>query len=71
MVTQQDINKALRTGKEDIPISQIMTRDLIFCFPNESLKKALEKLGERNIGRLPVVEQNNPKHLIGIITRKE
>jgi CIC family chloride channel protein len=70
VVTQQDINKALNKGKGDDPVSEIMTRDLIVCYPDETLKTALEKLGERNIGRIPVVEKNDPTHLVGIITRK-
>ncbi len=70
VVTQQDINRALNEGKGDELVSEIMIRDLIVCYPEETLKTALEKLGERNIGRIPVVERNDPTHLIGIITRK-
>ncbi len=70
MVTHQDINNALNKGRGDIPVREIMTRDLIFCYPEDTLKVALEKLGEHNIGRIPVVEQNNPAHLLGLITRK-
>jgi CIC family chloride channel protein len=70
MVTQQDINKALNSGKGDIPVQEVMTRDLILCYPDETLKSALEKLGERNIGRIPVVEREDNTHLVGLITRK-
>jgi len=70
MVSYQDINKALNSGKGDLPVKEIMTQDLILCYPDESLKSALEKLGERNIGRIPVVEHSNPTHLTGLITRK-
>jgi CIC family chloride channel protein len=70
VVTQQDINKALSMGKGEEPVSEIMTRDIIVCYPDETLKTALEKMGERNIGRIPVVERNDPTHLIGIVTRK-
>ena len=70
MITQQDINKALNSGKGDIPVSEIMTRDMILCYPDETLKIALEKLGERNIGRIPVVERKDPTKIVGLITRK-
>lgn len=70
MVTYKDINKALNEGKGEMQVREIMTRDLVFCYPEDTLKIALEKLGERDIGRLPVVERDNPKHLIGLITRK-
>jgi chloride channel protein, CIC family len=70
MVTQQDIYKAFNEGRGDIPVAEIMSVDLVFCYPEESLKDALEKLGTRNIGRIPVVERNDPSELKGLITRK-
>lgn len=70
IITHKDINSALNIGNGDKPVAEIMTIDLICCFPEETLKNALEKLGERNIGRIPVVEHDNPEHLIGLITRK-
>ena len=70
MVTRKDTNKPLANGKEEIPVKEIMTKDIIVCYPDENLKIALEKFAERNIGRIPVVERDNPGHLIGLITRK-
>ena len=70
IVTHEDINQAMDTGKGDIPVKEIMTKDLIYCYPNDSLKIAFEKLGERDVGRIPVVEDNDHHHLIGLITRK-
>jgi CIC family chloride channel protein len=71
IVTRKDIlYKAFANKKPKIPIKEIMTGDLIICFPDESLRTALEKLGERNIGRIPVVERDNETHLLGLITRK-
>ena len=71
MVTRKDIiYKAFAHKKPKIPIIEIMTRDLIICYPDENLRTALAKLGERNIGRIPVVERDNETHLVGLITRK-
>jgi len=70
IVTRKDINRALINGEGDSEIDRIMTRDLIVCYPDESLKTALNKMAAKNIGRLPVVERNNHGHLIGLITRK-
>ncbi len=70
IVTRQDLNNALNRGKGGMSIASIMTVDLILCYPEETLKVALEKLGERDIGRIPVVDHNDTSHLIGLITRK-
>jgi len=70
VVTHQDINIALNSGRGDISVAEIMTSNLVLCYPEESLKDALEKLGSRNIGRIPVVEHEDPGNLVGLITRK-
>jgi CIC family chloride channel protein len=70
MVTHEDINKALNSGRGDVDVAEIMTTNLIFCYPDDTLKDVLEKLGERNIGRIPVVEHEDPGQLVGLITRK-
>jgi CIC family chloride channel protein len=66
---------AVFAGAAQAPVSAIlilfeMTRDLILCFPEETLKEALEKLGDRNIGRIQVVKRDDPGNLVGLITGK-
>ena len=39
--------------------------------PIDRLDYALNYMRQRNIGRLPVVEDKNPKKLIGIITTSD
>ena len=70
VITRTDINKAIATGGADNTIESFMSRDLIVCYPNESLKTALHKMASKNIGRIPVVERDNKENLIGILTRK-
>jgi chloride channel protein, CIC family len=70
MVTHQDIYNALDHGNEDMPVRQIMSTDLVICYPEETLKDALEKLGNNEIGRIPVTKHNDQGQLIGLITRK-
>jgi CIC family chloride channel protein len=70
MITHQDIYDALKNGRGDIAVAEIMSYNLVVCFPGETLKNALEKLGEHDIGRIPVIENNDTGKLIGLITRK-
>ncbi len=70
MVTTKDIVEALSEGKMDMPIREIITKDISTCFPNDNLKTALQKLGEKNVGRIPVVEREDPQRLAGLITRE-
>jgi chloride channel protein, CIC family len=70
IITHRDLIDAIRKGNKNDHVSDIMTRDLVLCYPEESLKDALKKLGTRDIGRIPVVSHNDPYHLLGLITRK-
>lgn len=70
LVTRTDINRAVAMGDADKTVDSVMSKDLIVCYPNESLKTALHKMASKNIGRVPVVERDNKEHLVGILTRK-
>lgn len=52
------------------PVRSVMTVDVVTVSPEDDIDRAIELLGdpERNINRLPVVEDN---HLVGIVTRQD
>jgi chloride channel protein, CIC family len=70
IITHYDIYNAIDNGRENLPIRDIMSGKLVICYPDETLKDALEKLGRHDIGRIPVVKHNEPGILVGLITRK-
>jgi CIC family chloride channel protein len=67
----QDIERAqLETTGQSLTIGQVCTRDnLLVAYPDESLGHALRRMSVRDIGRMPVVSRNNPRHLVGVIRR--
>ncbi len=69
-VSQKDIHDAMSSDNADTLVKEIMIKEITICYPDENLKIALLKLGEKDIGRLPVVERGNVGHLIGLITRE-
>ncbi|MHC1569836.1 MAG: CBS domain-containing protein [Candidatus Syntropharchaeales archaeon] len=40
-------------------------------YPDESLEAALRKLILNNIGRLPVVDRDDPSKILGILTKSD
>lgn len=70
IITSTDIIKAIAEGKDvdNTLVSEVMSKDVITVDPDESLEEAVEKMMERNIKRLPVVEGGK---LIGIITASD
>jgi len=39
--------------------------------PTMLVNELIAKLGAREVGRIPVVDRNNPKHLLGILRRHD
>ena len=61
MITHRDIYDALKDGRGDVTVAEIMSDNLVTCYPEETLKNALEKLGENDIGRIPVIDNDTGK----------
>ncbi|NPA26721.1 MAG: CBS domain-containing protein [Chloroflexi bacterium] len=72
MVALSDYQRATkRPDFENLKVRDIMTTDLIVAYPDENLWDVMRKMGLRDISRLPVVERSNPRHLIGVIRRRD
>jgi CIC family chloride channel protein len=50
---------------------ELSTTDVITVTKNEKLGSALEKIGFKNIEQLPVVEEDNPRKIVGILSRRD
>lgn len=55
----------------EIKVSNIMTKDPLFTFPNEKISITELLMVRKNIGGLPVVKDRKNKELIGIITQRD
>ncbi len=70
VVTIQDLERAKERGPiEGLRVRDIATRSVLVAYPDEPVWAALKRLGTRDVGRLPVVDRNNPKRLVGVIRR--
>jgi CBS domain-containing protein len=68
MITDRDI--AVRAVAEglppDTPISEIMSREVLYCFEDQRLDDVTRNMGDVQVRRLPVV--NRDKRLVGIVS---
>jgi len=70
IVTQSDLLSILKTeGGRDKTVLDIGSRDLVVCFPDESVFVALNRMLRSNIGRLPVVSREDPLRMVGYLGR--
>jgi H+/Cl- antiporter ClcA len=58
-------------GKDLIIAFDLIDRDSITVLPWESCRTAAERMAEAGVGRLPVMSPEEPKKVIGIITRSD
>ena len=72
MVTQTDLEDAIVMGTEgEVTVRDLMTTSLITCTPGESLRSAFRRFSERAVHQIPVVEEDNPLEVAGVLRRTE
>jgi CIC family chloride channel protein len=70
LITRGDLMRALaKDPSGNMTVLEAGTRDLIVTYPDESLHQAAAKMLRNNIGRLPVVERNQPGQVLGYLGR--
>ena len=61
IVTDRDLFIALGTRNQragELPVGEIMNRDLAYCSPEDDVRDALHTMAERQSHRLPVVNED-------------
>jgi CIC family chloride channel protein len=73
VVSIQDLERAKASGSiAGRTVADIATREgLLVAYPYEPMWKALRRLGRRDVGRLPVVEHEDSRKLVGAVRRAD
>jgi CIC family chloride channel protein len=72
IVTLQDLQRAREQNPFDgRRVRDIATRSVLTVSADEPMWVALKRLGTRDVGRLPVVDRENPRRLLGLIRRSD
>ena len=68
MITDRDIAiRAVAENKSpETPVSEVMSREILYCFEDESIDHVADNMGEQQIRRLPVLSRE--KRLVGIVS---
>ncbi|MEA1902170.1 MAG: chloride channel protein [Actinomycetota bacterium] len=70
IVTVSDISRASGTP-ETTPVSEVMTPRPATVTPTTPVSRALERMAVLGVGRLPVVDDDDPERLVGMFRREE
>jgi CBS domain-containing protein len=68
MITDRDIAvRAVAMGRgPDTPVSEVMSREIKYCYEDQSIDEVTQNMGELRIRRLPVLTRD--KRLVGILS---
>jgi H+/Cl- antiporter ClcA len=70
LITRGDVMRALaQDSGGDTTVLDAASRDLVVTYPDESLHEAAAKMLRNDIGRLPVVDRNQPQRVVGYLGR--
>ena len=70
VITRGDVMRALEKDPSGaITVLEAGSQNVVVTYPDEALHEASEKMLHNNIGRLPVVERDNPKTVVGYLGR--
>ncbi len=69
MITDRDLTvRVIAEGLDatSVTLEDVMTADVVFCQKNDSIKSAVDLMGERQVRRLIVMDEN--KQICGILS---
>lgn len=70
VITRGDVMRALDADPSGAStVLDAGTRDVVVTYPDESLHDAAAKMLRNDIGRLPVVDRNDPRKVVGYLGR--
>jgi CIC family chloride channel protein len=71
IITLDDVVKVPVDERDRLTVGDIMKTGVVVAHPEETVGEALDRMYQNAIGRLPVVDSDNPLKLLGIITRSD
>jgi CIC family chloride channel protein len=71
IVTRRDLARHIQEGKGGETLASVVPGLCITAYPNEMLHKARDRIFQQEIGRLVVVDPQDRRQILGILTRSD
>jgi CBS domain-containing protein len=69
IITRGDVLRAIENDNSDKTVLEVGSDSLVVAYPDEPVNAAIGKMLQYNIGRLPVVNRDQPGQMIGYLGR--
>ncbi len=70
VATVADLESAVRSGKTDLKVGDIATREPFVAYPDQTLYEVL-RATNKDYGRIPIVERHDRTRLLGVLRRHD
>lgn len=72
IISLQDLGRTKESnGLLNKTAGDICTREVLTVTPGSTISEALHLIGGRDLGRLPVVDEDNPRQIVGVLRRRD
>jgi H+/Cl- antiporter ClcA/CBS domain-containing protein len=72
IITRGDVVRALQQhAKEPVTVLEAGRSNPVVAFPDEPLREAVNRMLKHDVGRLPVVDRDDPRHIVGYLGRAD
>jgi CIC family chloride channel protein len=71
VIDSDTVNREMAEGRETRNVGEVVNRNVVTIFPDQTLHEALDKMLEKKTDRLIVMERNKRRKVIGILTRTD
>jgi CBS domain-containing protein len=70
-VALEDVVKVEKEKRDEVLVRDIVQKNTVVIFPEELALDAFKKMRMQDRGRIAVVDEANPKKIIGILTKTD
>jgi chloride channel protein, CIC family len=71
VVTEKDLETALKQARGSGRVDEILSKEVAFTHPDETLHDALDKIDDSGLPILPVVLRDRPWQIVGVISKHD
>ncbi|MFZ5921593.1 MAG: chloride channel protein [Chloroflexota bacterium] len=73
VISLSDVDRAVERSQSNLDrrAGEFCSRSLVFAYPDETVREALQRMSGRDIGRMPVVQPEDETRLVGWLSRAD